>query len=356
MAKQLFNNFASSLLAASISNSDLTIQVSAGQGSRFPSPTGGDYFLVTLVNALGDREHVKVTSRTGDLLTVPTGGRGQEGTSAQSWTNGQTRVEMRVTKGTLENFLQRTGDSMSGDLDMDGNDVIDAVLSGAGTKMVAGEIVNVPMRGVSGDSSNEVIVPSDGTRAKASGQPILTEADTTFIRNAAIPAGIVAMWSGSAASIPTGWALCDGGGGRPDLRDRFVIGAGGALSPGATGGASSASTSSNGSHSHTGSTTDATVLTVNQLPAHGHDIFAANGSGSSNADYWGGFGVRGIPGEDVGPFGYRTTSQQGDVLIGQTGGGQGHTHGLSGLSTDGAHTHTVSTVPPYYALCYIIKT
>jgi hypothetical protein len=51
--------------------------------------------------------------------------------------------------------------------------------------------------------------------------------------------GIIAIWSGSVASIPTGWLLCDGTNGTPDLRDRFVPGAGGSLSPGATGGANS---------------------------------------------------------------------------------------------------------------------
>lgn len=44
------------------------------------------------------------------------------------------------------------------------------------------------------------------------------------------------MWFGSVASIPSGFRLCDGGGGTPDLRDRFIVGAGGALNPDDTGG------------------------------------------------------------------------------------------------------------------------
>ena len=52
-----------------------------------------------------------------------------------------------------------------------------------------------------------------------------------------IPAGIIAMWSGTRATIPSGWALCDGANGTPDLRDRFVVGAAAGADPGATGGA-----------------------------------------------------------------------------------------------------------------------
>lgn len=52
-----------------------------------------------------------------------------------------------------------------------------------------------------------------------------------------IPTGIICIWSGSIGSIPAGWALCDGNYGTPDLRDRFVVGAGDAYSVGDIGGA-----------------------------------------------------------------------------------------------------------------------
>ena len=61
--------------------------------------------------------------------------------------------------------------------------------------------------------------------------------------NELIPSGVIVMWSGSVASIPAGWALCDGGlhSGvqTPDLRDRFIVGAGNTKTPGDTGGTSS---------------------------------------------------------------------------------------------------------------------
>ena len=43
---------------------------------------------------------------------------------------------------------------------------------------------------------------------------------------------IIVIWSGAIVDIPTGWALCDGNNETPDLRDRFVIGAGGSYNPG----------------------------------------------------------------------------------------------------------------------------
>ena len=55
-----------------------------------------------------------------------------------------------------------------------------------------------------------------------------------------VPTGFIGMWSGSASTIPTGWALCDGTNGTPNLTDRFVLGAGKAYQPGATGGAATA--------------------------------------------------------------------------------------------------------------------
>ena len=52
-----------------------------------------------------------------------------------------------------------------------------------------------------------------------------------------MPSGVIVMWSGTLASIPQGWSLCDGLGGRPDLRDRFIMGWTDAVEPGGTGGA-----------------------------------------------------------------------------------------------------------------------
>jgi len=50
-----------------------------------------------------------------------------------------------------------------------------------------------------------------------------------------VPPGMIVMWSGSVDTIPEGWALCDGTNGTPNLRDRFIVGAGGRYGVGAGG-------------------------------------------------------------------------------------------------------------------------
>ena len=59
-----------------------------------------------------------------------------------------------------------------------------------------------------------------------------------------LPIGVILLWSGSTASIPAGFQICDGTNGTPDLRDRFLVGAGSAYAVGATGGGTT--------HTHTG--------------------------------------------------------------------------------------------------------
>ena len=68
-----------------------------------------------------------------------------------------------------------------------------------------------------------------------------------------IPRGVIVMWSGSEDSIPSGWALCNGANGTPDLRDRFIVGADKTYAVGATGGMNEVK------------------LTVSQMPSHNHN-------------------------------------------------------------------------------------
>jgi microcystin-dependent protein len=87
---------------------------------------------------------------------------------------------------------------------------------------------------------------------------LTVEGPATIAGFGTIPIGGIIMWSGSAASIPDGWALCDGGTheGRttPNLLDRFIVGAGDTYPYGHTGGAAEV------------------ALTVAEMPAHSHSI------------------------------------------------------------------------------------
>jgi microcystin-dependent protein len=75
---------------------------------------------------------------------------------------------------------------------------------------------------------------------------------------ATIPAGLISMWSGSIGSIPSGWYLCDGSNGTPDLRDRFIVGAGNTYAVNGNGGASTVTlvTANMPAHTHTATVTD----------------------------------------------------------------------------------------------------
>lgn len=177
---------------------------------------------------------------------------------------------------------------------------------------------------------------------------------------AALPAGIITKWSGSIASIPATWYLCDGTNGTPDLRDKFIVGAGSTYAVGATGGAASTTSGAGGDHNHGGST-GAYTLTTADIPAHTHTGTTASGGAHTHtlpnsyiAASGGGvsFGAGGL----YATYANSTTDSGGahthTFTTDAAGGGGGHSHSIS---SSGTHTHTVATLPPYYALAYIMK-
>lgn len=170
----LFSNNASALLAATISSVDTVVQVAGGFGANFPSPSSPQIFYATLEDDNGNIEIVKCTSRTGDNLTVV---RAQDGTTAQAFTLNVTRVELRLVEIVVEEFVQKNGASMTGDLIMSGNSITDAVIDGSSTQITGGEIVNVPVRNAAGVSTNEIAVPVSPGRATVGGAAILASGD-----------------------------------------------------------------------------------------------------------------------------------------------------------------------------------
>ncbi len=103
---QLFANNADSELDGAITSVSTSITLKTGGGAKFPTPTGGDFFLVTLFQKVGitelNHEIVKCTARSGDVLTVV---RAQEGTTGFAFSNADL-VELRFTKGSAENLVQ----------------------------------------------------------------------------------------------------------------------------------------------------------------------------------------------------------------------------------------------------------
>jgi len=77
-----------------------------------------------------------------------------------------------------------------------------------------------------------------------------------------IPTGLIIMWHGLLANIPTGWDLCDGTNGTPDLRNSFIRGAANAANPGTTGGSATHTHDSHAAQTHSGTAaTDHPALT-----------------------------------------------------------------------------------------------
>ena len=102
-----------------------------------------------------------------------------------------------------------------------------------------------------------------------------------------IPAGVITMWSGTIATIPSGWLLCNGSSGTPDLRNKFVIGAYSDTS-------GVAYTTITGANTQTGGTKDAIVVSHTHTvtdPGHLHtydkvDSAARVTSGSGTLHYY----------------------------------------------------------------------
>jgi hypothetical protein len=174
MANIVFTNNASALLAASIGTGDTSIQVAAGYGALFPSPTGSQYFYATLEDNAGNIEIVKCTGRSTDILTVV---RGQEGTVGQAFTLNVSRVELRLTKATVEEFLQLSGGTLTGDVNFNTNNLVDAHINGSSTRITQGQIAGIPLRGAIDLTSNEIAVPDGGGRATVGAALILAQGD-----------------------------------------------------------------------------------------------------------------------------------------------------------------------------------
>ncbi|MCE5254850.1 MAG: hypothetical protein LLG45_11710, partial [Actinomycetia bacterium] len=99
MALKITNN-ATGLLASNINSSVTTLSLASSAGSLFPSLGAGEWCPVVVVDGSGNREIMRCTGRSGDVLTVV---RGQEGTSARSF-NAGARVDARLTAAALAEF------------------------------------------------------------------------------------------------------------------------------------------------------------------------------------------------------------------------------------------------------------
>jgi hypothetical protein len=216
--------------------------------------------------------------------------------SISSTNGGTTRANLRVSRAsasghpgpTLNPATQRL--SLAGELNMNS----------------AGKIVNL-------------MTPTAGQDAATKGYV-----------DGAIPIGGIIMWSGTIASIPSNWRLCNGQNNTPDLRNRFVIGA--IVDSGST-----AATNITGANTQTGGTKDAVVVahshTVSETSRGRKVITAFLGPNGGN------FGTLSTQGSDT----YQTDHQTADD----------HTHSVTVISEGVSGIN--ENLPPYYALAFIMR-
>ena len=220
----------------------------------------------------------------------------------------------------------------------------------------------VKINGVSFDGSSDITV-SDATAVKLTGDqtvagvktfnssPVVPTPTTDYqvankkyvdvsISNlgVGVPRGAIIMWSGLIASIPTGWVLCNGTNGTPDLRDRFIVGAGSTYGVGETGGSKDAvvvsHTHTQNAHTHTAST--------NSTGAHTHttsNIVSSVGGSNGWVVYGGTYSLdRTITSSSTGAHDHTVSVDSATPTINSTG-----------------SSGTNANLPPYYALAFIMK-
>lgn len=352
----------------------------------------------------------------------------------------------------------------------------DALASGNPLKIVKGTEIDNEFNAIATAINTKI----EGYNALLTGTPTTPTAaysayttqiaSTAFVHDV-LPKGIILLWSGSVVSIPSGWRLCDGTNSTPDLRGKFIIGAGdvgasftatiqGALvtasiagttltvssvtsgslklgqtvtGTGVTSGTTilSFGTGSGGTGTYTISTSqtvssrsitlksnvlEVTAVASGTLTVGSYVSGASIPFGTSITSFGtgsGGTGTYNIDGDPQYVLSSSLTSSAGTVLVGNSGGSKdsivvSHTHTLTSAGTNsagehthgfdlgdnnndnlapaaasngvlvapdgvtmsaGAHTHTLTgstdttgvsgtnaNLPPYYALCYIMKT
>lgn len=239
-------------------------------------------------------------------------------TGALSATSGVFSGAVSGTTGTFSGAVSGTTGTFSGAMSA-------ASLAGSAAAGVgASGTWNIAILGNAATATNVTGTIASGVTAttQAVSTDNTTVATTAFVRDI-IPAGVILLWSGSIANIPSGWVLCDGTNSTPDLRNRFIVGAGSAYAVNATGGSADAIVVS---HTHTASSSVSD-------PGHFHTGVASPNGANIN---WVGTGGASLL------VNAQSNSNSTGITVTTTN------------STEGSSA-TNANLPPYYALAYIMK-
>lgn len=336
--------------------------------------TGGG--TVTNVNGSGGTTGLTLTggpiTSTGTLTLGGTLAAANGGTGNTSYTDGQLLIGNTSTGGLTKATLT-AGANVT--ITNAGGSITIASTGGGGGGVTSVSAVS-PVTSTGGSA------PTIGFISPGAANNVLASNGTNWVATQLVPTGVITLWYGSIASIPTGWLLCNGTNGTPDLRDRFIVGAGSTYAVAATGGSANATlvshdhtfggsgsagtSSALGSHAHTYSGTTANAGTHTHGvtdPGHFHSVPVDSDTAASGGSYF--KSDNQLTGTN------NTNSSQTFISINSAG---DHNHTFSGTTAgvDLAHSHSVSlsisgststsgssatnaNLPPYYALAYIMK-
>lgn len=257
---------------------------------------------------------------------------------------------------------------------------LEVAYGGTGADNGPGARTNLGLGSISTQNSSNVSITGGSITGLSnlsvtSGTPVVptaavtvdnTQIATTAFVHDILPKGVILMWYGSIASIPTGWALCNGqtvsGVTTPDLRNRFIIGAD--IDD------SGAKTSVTGSNTQTGGTKDAVVVshthtgtTAGQSANHTHAaVSTVSDSGHSHRlpiDVFGNTDTQSLYGTNNADEGIagdvRTEASTTGITVSTTIGNNSVDHNHTFTTNASGVSGTNQNLPPYYALAYIMK-
>ncbi|MFV8753965.1 DUF6519 domain-containing protein [Nannocystaceae bacterium ST9] len=266
------------------------------------------------IDGLAERK----VSRSGDSIEGPLAVQGTLDVEEQVVFKGDLRIEgnLHVQGQTVEHETELVkGNVQLGDADDDLVTISGRVRSGHSSgalQIDANTTVSGELHATGGGRFDQDVEVAGKVAVQAIRFADATEVDTAT--DFGIPPGVICMWSGSVDAVPVGWTLCNGTNGAPDLRDRFVVGAGLGYAAGNVGGAAQV------------------TLTTEQMPSHSHsyaDIFWSENNGWVD-----------VPGA----WGNAIAQDQDN---------RGFEMGRSTSGVGGNQPH--ENRPPYYALAFIMK-
>ena len=337
----MFSNNTETRISATYQDSDGTIDLivddqSANDNTTYDLSVPNSTTKIRLAGSDSTNDDVEIAGGTGISVTRNNGNKLTiTNTDTGSGANTDTTYDLSVPNSTTKIRLAGS-DSTNDDVEIAGGTGISVTrnngnkLTIANTDTGSGANENFYLTALSFNTSNGVLTAT----VNGATNPTV-DLDGRYVSqstggSSGIPSGGIIIWSGAANAIPSGWYLCDGSNNTPDLRGRFVVGyhnGDGDYDVNDTGGAKNV------------------TLQSSEMPSHFHYSFRSgnhgqlqNGSNLSANNY---------PGSGSGRAnlyeGYNINSSGSVANVGKTS------------NTPSGSTSAHENRPPYYALCYIMK-